>query len=64
MHHLVVRMRMVERGEEARNSLVLRAEGKLLVITMIWIIEVSENVQFKINLHLAVPKYCVGDPVF
>jgi hypothetical protein len=35
-------MRMVVRGEETRNSLVLHAGGRFPVITMIWIIEVSE----------------------
>jgi hypothetical protein len=42
IHHFVARMRMVVRGEETRNSLVLLAEGRLQVITMIWIIEVSD----------------------
>jgi hypothetical protein len=35
-------MRMVARGEETRNSLVLLGEGRPQVITMIVIIEVSE----------------------
>jgi hypothetical protein len=48
MHHFVARMRMVARGEGARSSLVLPTEGRLQVITTIWIIEVSEMFNLKL----------------